>query len=212
VFVVAAIALALRCLTCYYKPEYDFYTHAFPTHLRIDGLFIGVALSYYYHFHSMGFRRVTFPWRYALIGLGAAGLVSARLLHVGLWYNYTLGPLHDCLSASAILAGVMASTIPRNWFTLPLAKIGSYSYSIYLWHMVALYYVTPKLRDLVAWEWRAALYFTSAFAVGMIMANIWELPLLKLRDRWFPSESATRKPVLELGSPGRPGSPAQVAA
>jgi PPOX class probable F420-dependent enzyme len=41
----------------------------------------------------------------------------------------------------------------------------------------------------------------SAFVVGMIMANIWELPLLKLRDRWFPSDRAERKAPLELRQP-----------
>jgi peptidoglycan/LPS O-acetylase OafA/YrhL len=207
VVAIAVAALTLRCLTCYYKPEYDFHIHAFPTHLRIDGLFIGVALSYYYHFQPMDFRRVTFPWRHALIGLGAAGLISARVTDVGLWYKYTLGPLHDCICASAILGGVVACTIPRNWFTLTLAKIGSYSYSIYLWHMVAIKFVTPNLRDSVAWEWRAAIYLTSAFVVGMIMANIWELPLLKLRDRWFPTESTNRKRAIE-----QPATTTQVAA
>jgi peptidoglycan/LPS O-acetylase OafA/YrhL len=207
VLAIAIVALTLRCLTCHWNPNYGFYTHGFPTHLRIDGLFIGVALSYYYHFQPMLFRRATFPWRYALIGLGAAGLISARLLHLGHWYGYTLAPLQDCISAAAILCGVMASTIPRNWLTLTLAKIGSYSYSIYLWHMVAIQFVTPRLRDSVAWEWRAALYLTSAFAVGIIMANIWELPLLKLRDRWFPSESPARKPA-----PDVPQQTTQVAA
>jgi peptidoglycan/LPS O-acetylase OafA/YrhL len=198
VLTIAIVALTLRCLTCYYNPNYGFYTHGFPTHLRIDGLLIGVALAYYYHFHPMLFRRVTFPWRYGLICLGAAGLISLRLLNVGLWYSYTLGPLQDCISAAAILGGVMACTIPKTWLTLNLAKIGSYSYSIYLWHMVTIQFVTPKLRDSVAWEWRAALYLTSALVVGMIMANIWELPLLKLRDRLFPAEGADRKATLEL--------------
>jgi peptidoglycan/LPS O-acetylase OafA/YrhL len=201
VIAIAVIALTLRCLTCHFNPDYGLYTHGFPTHLRIDGLFIGVALSYSYHFQSKLFRDVTLPWRYALICLGAAGLISARLLHVGPWYSYTLGPLHDCLSAAAILAGVVASTIPRNWFTLNLATIGSYSYSIYLWHMVTIQFVTPKLRDSVAWEWRAALYLTSAFAIGIIMANVWELPLLKLRDRLFPAQSADRKAAHGLQQP-----------
>ena len=36
---ISALALTLRCLTCYLQPTYDERVHSFPTHLRIDALF-----------------------------------------------------------------------------------------------------------------------------------------------------------------------------
>ncbi len=56
--VVTGVALlALRVLNWYYRPSYEHLTHLFPTHLRLDSLFYGVAISYAYHFHSDRFVR-----------------------------------------------------------------------------------------------------------------------------------------------------------
>jgi hypothetical protein len=44
------------------NPVYTHYSHGFPTHLRIDALFLGVALAYVYHFHGDKFRGVA-RWR-----------------------------------------------------------------------------------------------------------------------------------------------------
>ena len=201
---IAAVVLMLRCLTCYLQPEYNFYTHAFPTHLRIDGLFIGVMIAYYYHFHSAGFRSSLFRWRHVLIGAGAAGLISLRFMGASAWFCYTFWSLQECLSAAAILCGVVLCAIPTNRVIRSLALVGSYSYSIYLWHLASIYFVTPRLRDSVSWEWRAIIYLVSAFVVGIVMANIWELPMLKLRDRWFPSELKTGQPTLSLNTAHEP--------
>ena len=94
--------------------------------------------------------------------------------------------------------------------TRSLATIGSYSYSIYLWHMATIYFVTPKLRDSVSWDIRSVIYLVSAFVVGIAMANLLELPLLTLRDRWFPSRIRTDEPALRLKMASEPA--AQIAA
>jgi peptidoglycan/LPS O-acetylase OafA/YrhL len=195
VLTISALALTLRCLTCYLQPTYGFCTHIFPTHLRIDGLFFGVLVAYYFHFYPSAFRNALYPWRHVLIGAGAAGILSLRFLPTSEWFGYTFWPLQEYLSAAAILCGVVVCEIPRNWVTRNLATIGSYSYSIYLWHMTAIYFVTPKLRGSVSWDVLAAIHLVSAFVIGIAMANVLELPVLKLRDRWFPSKIRTDGPA-----------------
>jgi peptidoglycan/LPS O-acetylase OafA/YrhL len=196
---ISVLALTLRCLTCYLQPTYGVFTHVYPTHLRIDALFFGVLLAYFYHFRTDTFRSLLYHWRFVLIGGGAAGLISIHFMNPSVWFCHTFCHLQESLSAGAILCGVMLCAIPRNWATRSLAMIGSYSYSIYLWHMVTIYYVTPKLRDSTSWDGRAALYLVSAFVVGITMAKLVEVPTLSLRDRWFPSKSRAHQPALDPG-------------
>src|SRR6185503_12438978 len=60
---VAVLSLVLRLLTWQYRPTYDHITHLFPSHLRFDSLFFGVAISYAYHFHKSRFIESLSPWR-----------------------------------------------------------------------------------------------------------------------------------------------------
>jgi peptidoglycan/LPS O-acetylase OafA/YrhL len=205
VLAMAALSLTLRCLTCYLQPSYGYHTHAFPTHLRIDGLFIGVLIAYYYHFRPDTFRTSLYQWRHILIGAGAASLIALRFVTASTWFCYTFWPLQEYLSASAILCGLVLCEIPKNWATRTLATIGSYSYSIYLWHMVTIYFVTPRLRDSVSWDILAAIYLVSAFAVGIAMAKLFELPMLTLRDRWFPAKIGMEQPALRMNTAKEPG-------
>src|SRR5207237_10052497 len=52
---VAVGSLAARLLTCYLNPTFSLLTHTFASHLRLDSLFFGVALSCAYHFHPAKF-------------------------------------------------------------------------------------------------------------------------------------------------------------
>jgi peptidoglycan/LPS O-acetylase OafA/YrhL len=83
-----------------------------------------------------------------------------------------------------------------------LARIGTYSYSIYLWHLVAaslgltlfrrfyakLSVIVPsglmsqQPQPLIAF----AAYVAGSVASGIIRAKLVEMPVLKLRDRYFP--------------------------
>src|SRR5258708_6096278 len=55
---VIAACIAFRCLVLPHHP-YSVYTHMLPTHLRVDGLFFGVLLSYVYHFQDRLFTALT---------------------------------------------------------------------------------------------------------------------------------------------------------
>ena len=94
-----------------------------------------------------------------------------------------------------------ATNIPgRRTLTSGLAFIGRHSYSIYIWHIPALYWIfSPvmgkwvQLRDAGFWPIVPAFVAFSVLA-GIVMARVIETPMLVFRDRWFPSRLTTLAP------------------
>ena len=197
--------LAVRLLTATLRPEFSYFTHVFPSHLRLDALFFGVAISYLYHFHTARFVELLTPWRRALIGGGAILLIPAFLLDLEKSpFIYTLGLTEFYIGSAMMMVGVLLSDLaPRRSITM-LAALGAYSYSIYLWHMPVHAWGIPLVRRL--WGTQGfgpltAIYVGGTLAVGVIMSKLVEYPALRLRDRWFPARS--RGPIEErpAGSP-----------
>jgi peptidoglycan/LPS O-acetylase OafA/YrhL len=191
VLAVSIGCLALRIANYLLRSDYSFRTHVFPTHLRLDSLLFGVAISYAHHFHGPWLQRIFRPLRHALIAVGAAVLGSAALLpsYRG-FYVHTFGFTVHYLGTGALMVGVMLSDVPKNRLTVSLAKIATFSYSIFLWHMALMYWAIPRLRDLsISWELRTTIYMLGAIAIGTAMAQLLELPLLRYRDRKFPSRT-----------------------
>ena len=214
-YLVAATSLLLlgiRAANFWVRSDYSYLTHVFPSHLRMDALFFGVAIGYAYHFHSDWFIRTFRPWRYALTLLGV-GLFLA-FAFIGLpssFYIHTFGFTQNYLGAAALLVGTLMCQIPKNRLTVALAALGSYSYSIYLWHMAIYYWATPHLRDAgVSWQLRTAIYMAGAFVIGIAMAKLLELPVLRLRDRMFPSRGGNA--ILPGPRVAEPTTPARQAA
>jgi peptidoglycan/LPS O-acetylase OafA/YrhL len=174
---------------------------AFPTHLRIDSLFFGVLLGYFYHFEPEKLRRFGYE-RWPRLLLLACSLVLISVCFVfGLDSQFMLGfgltALY--LGFGGILTLVVcksgepaAGNKPSRWavFGNFFAFIGMYSYSIYLWHPM----VSQHLRDLELRLWpniSAAVAFCSyllvSLFVGIVLSRLIEYPALHLRDRFFPS-------------------------
>lgn len=153
---------------------------ACPTHLRIDALWAGVVLRYWYHYRPAifgGLSRWWSPW------LGAVFL----LLVVGKWLWAPLTMTANLLGFSLILAFAFTRTFRYvGW----LAATGKYSYSIYLWHMplAAVWDLGPS--GFVGF----AGYILTGLGVGIAMAEIVEMPVLAVRDRFFPSVLKTLAP------------------
>ena len=83
---------------------------------------------------------------------------------------------------------------PRGRIWAPLASIGFYSYSIYLWHMPIARWVWPWLRnDIRALELskynQTLLFILMSVVAGGVLARLIEIPVLKVRDRFVPSRS-----------------------
>lgn len=191
---VAVFALACRLANWYLRPSYDHLTHLFASHLRLDSLFFGVAISYAYHFHSSRFDRLFSQRRRFLILAGALLLTPAFAFPLETTpFISTIGLTIFYVGSGMMLVGILLSQIPDGRLVAALATLGSYSYSIYLWHMFVVVWGMPLVEGALDVELapgtRLAMYFVGSFGLGIAMAKVVEVPVLRVRDRWFPSRS-----------------------
>ncbi len=156
-----------------------------PTHLRMDSLFFGVLLAWLAHFHGEALGHFVRRWRWAL--LSAAVVLAAPVFIFDLErtpWHFTFGFTALYLAAGALLLCALHHPGRRG----ALSWIGFYSYSIYLWHIPVERILLPALlpRDFPQAA-AAMLYVAASVAIGVLAAWLVELPLLRLRDRLFPS-------------------------
>ncbi len=148
----------------------------------------GVLLSYYHRFRPNVFARIA-SWRGSWIVIAAAVVLLStfpfenRNMHTwGLTVIY-LGA--GCLVAKAV---AFDGPGPIRVLSSLLARIGVYSYSIYLWHIFYTQRVLGHLRitSRVLWFW---CYFIGALVFGIAAAKAVEILVLRFRDRVFPHSS-----------------------
>jgi peptidoglycan/LPS O-acetylase OafA/YrhL len=201
--VVATGSLALRMLARPADPR-DYFSYLFPTHLRMDGLFCGVMLGYFFHFKPQILARIS---RWPILIAGTALLTPIYFFEVENWNLYSWGLTSAYLGFACILLWTIHVRLPQlRAVTLPigvLARIGFYSYSIYLWHWLISYYLRAYVRFLCVttgnpfqwsdtaetWQWPVCMVLS--ILVGIGMSALIEQPVLRLRDRWFPSRTQT---------------------
>jgi peptidoglycan/LPS O-acetylase OafA/YrhL len=195
---VAIICCSLRLLTWKLVP-YDQRTHLFPSHLRLDSLFFGVLISYIYHRHPATFLAVARRWRWEFFLAGILLLSPAFIFPVDSTpIIFTVGLTMFYLGSGGLLTGIMGMELPRTRLVAAVAYVGSHSYSIYLWHLAAQQWLMMFVMRMVLrtenWFVGAAVYLAGAIIVGIVMALAVEFPVLRLRDRWFPSRSRPLNP------------------
>jgi peptidoglycan/LPS O-acetylase OafA/YrhL len=149
-------------------------------HMRCDALFAGVALAYYRHFRAELFTK----WS------RSRWMLPASLLLLLPWIlgNHS-GPSPSNLALTSVVLAFSALVCWSQSIAIPApltAGIGAYSYSIYLWHMpLALFWgniVANSVGGFLA-------YVALSIIVGLLASSIIELPMLRLRDRLFPSRT-----------------------
>lgn len=204
----AATCLVLRCLNVgrAYEPS----IHYNPTHLRIDSLFCGVVLSYWYHWQP----RVLAPLarHRALAFLVGCCFVSPMMVidpsHPFVWtVGYSLLYVGYGLILLALVHSPLdprpATSLSHFWRSSRrawrcMAWLGSYSYSVYLWHMDAGRLplqsavrsgLFGSLPAEARWLLVTVLYVSLAWLCGILAATLVEKPALLLRNRLFPSRA-----------------------
>jgi peptidoglycan/LPS O-acetylase OafA/YrhL len=195
-------AIAIFCLVCRFAVGWkqngvvDDWTAIFPTHLRMDGLMFGVLICYFNRFRSGVFQWMVQWWGGWVVV--ALALVALSIFPLENREMHTWGFTVLYLAAGFLVAKAVAHEGPKivriasRW----LARIGVYSYSIYIWHMFFVWLVLPHfhIKSPILTYWGSII---GPIPFGIVMAKIIEIPVLRFRDRVFPTvlkESPARVP------------------
>lgn len=187
--------MAIRWGYCWshrFEPSFDFTA----THLRADGIWLGVILSFSYHFGSL---QQWIDLRKGAFLLSIVIAVAMLLLFpAGSFVMNTVGILVVALGYGGLLCLGLGmenrlGTIMRDggWGAQVLrilASLGRHSYSIYLWHLlVDNLLMKAGMYATLGWEYggTAAGLITIVFAIllGITMGTLIELPVLRWRNR-----------------------------
>jgi peptidoglycan/LPS O-acetylase OafA/YrhL len=150
-----------------------------------------VALAYLRAFHPDALGAVP-RHRLALRLAGALCLAPAFLLPLETtrWISVSGLSLFSLGSALLVLSVLHAAPHPA---TAPLRFLGRHSYSIYLWHMPVFLWVPLALESALgvrlAYDAKILVCLSAGLLVGVALSTGLEIPILRLRDRWFPRAS-----------------------
>lgn len=223
--IIAVSCFLLRATTIYLTPAARFVSPMVrtPTHDRMDSLFFGVFISYFCHFRPAVIERLFDSTRKRIaVGLLVGALLACSfcstenhfLLTFGLSFLY-LGfgglllmstQIHDVLPSW--LAGLV------QWVGTACAFVGTYSYSIYLWHGPFQAFAPGVLRRLFQIRFDSLqqfwFYMIGSIVFGILMATLIEFPVLRLRDRLYPAKQILPTQALGGSDAPLPAAPAKV--
>jgi len=184
------------------------------THLRMDALMIGVYLNYLIRNRA---RVILWIEQHPRAGL----LIAALLLSPSFFVNrvnpymFTIGFPLLSVGFSIVLVLVyhgLLKPVESNIIMTAVARVGLWSYNIYLWHYFVVLLPIPGYAAANQWllthvsatglliASQSALFIFTSILIGAVLTILVENPLLKLRNRVVPTTSrilpeAQTKPV-----------------
>jgi peptidoglycan/LPS O-acetylase OafA/YrhL len=166
----------------------------FWTHLRLDSLAFGVLLAHWRASRPAAVDGWARPRRCKLVLAGSLCLAPAFVFPVeSSWWIRTFGFTFNYVGAGALLMACIdlgAGKAPsRLWGAA--AWLGGWSYPIYVWHMEVVLRVYKHLHLESGWSvwWTAGVSIIASLCFGVVFGRLVEWPVLKWRDRFFPSRS-----------------------
>jgi peptidoglycan/LPS O-acetylase OafA/YrhL len=196
--------ILMRYVAIVQYPKYDLAKQYFQTHYRLDGIFMGLLLSYVYNFRPQKLDFIINK-RFILAPL-AILLLSVQFIllrETNLWESVVMLALNPMAFAVLLVLALHYSKAE----SATLAFLGRQSYAIYLWHVVFVsymgqYFITEGSRSIhsfsdtvfgVSFKAVFLLYVVSylglSIAAGTFFTWLIEVPVLKLRDRLYPSKT-----------------------
>ncbi|MFT7153286.1 MAG: peptidoglycan/LPS O-acetylase OafA/YrhL [Alteromonas macleodii] len=186
--------MLLRLLN-YWNDSFSYYTHMFPTHLRIDSLAVGVLLAYSKHISPKKFYWFFTVHPVMLLAI-AIILISPIAFFDVKSFTLNVFGLSMVSLGMAILLGLAVSTenayqkicrVCTVYLANGIAKIGFYSYGIYLFHMfIKKYVIDFSIGSKLSLPLSFAVYFVLSILLGIFTTRLVEIPFLNLRERLIP--------------------------
>ncbi len=195
--VMAAIPVAcLAMRSAALHGSYDIQDIAIETHFRIDALVCGVCAGYVHVYHPALFERWARHKKLLLLAF-IAGATVLGLQQDNKPFTVTVGYTIAYLTGLALLMFChgLKSLTDAGWLVRRVSTIGLYSYAMYIYQFVGMRAAESLLNKLgvaavPAWI-DLAIQYGGALAVAVVVTNCVERPMLRLRDRLFPSATAS---------------------
>jgi peptidoglycan/LPS O-acetylase OafA/YrhL len=161
------------------------------THIRIDEIFFGALIAYYYHFEPdklSSFKKYPLAWLvfaafcfwlyFGTYFIPIAGLAGSKVIAL------PFGIILLVSIYSPLVEGFSGTYLGRF-----MSYLGQHSYSIYIWHRAVLSTTQKAFAESDVSYGRSLFvnltYIVLSFAVGILMAKLIEFPALRLRERFF---------------------------
>jgi peptidoglycan/LPS O-acetylase OafA/YrhL len=191
---ISVVCLTLRIMNSMRYPLYAHPVHYEPTHLRFDTLFFGVLLAYLHNFRTEILQRLmTYPLRFPVAAVGVLSFIPAIFLSPTEPVVYTLGFTSIYVGfGTMLLLSIYKEPSKRpqpGVVVRSIARIGTYSYTLYLWHLpTAQVFSTLASRFLAVNQYVLhAAYLTTSIAIAVFLSKLIEKPVLRLREHLFPA-------------------------
>jgi len=188
----AAVALAIPTLARLVEWQPDMSGFGYfqtATHLRADGLVVGLVLA------TVAYRRP--DWFPPVMRMGGAAAILALAVVVALEFvggrtHYALGGLaYAAMFGSFLLVGLRAPALPRIAASI-LVPIGIAAYSTYLTHPLMLHVAAEAYERLGFRGWVPYLALVAMLVIpaAAIFYFVVERTSIRVRDRYWPRPGA----------------------
>jgi len=163
------------------------------SHFRIDSLMFGVLIAYWWHLKATSVARQWVERHGQLLVLaGSVFFVPAFIWvwHETYWMS-VYGVMLFYIGAGLMVLGALCSQTFPGWIWRQMANLGHHSYSVYLWMDLTcqMIIVPVRMKMGVSWNngWELAASILLTWVIGISAAKLFEIPFLKLRQRFVPA-------------------------